>query len=68
VPEPLTAKLWALPVGHSSVNEPPVAVEELATGSGAQILPWPVDNNIDGLLVELDGGAVIWVNELQAET
>src|SRR6266536_2797107 len=26
VPEPLTAKLWALPVGHSSVNEPPVAV------------------------------------------
>lgn len=46
----------------------PIPVEELVTGCGVRILAWDFDNNIDGLVVQQDAGAVIWVNKGQAPT
>jgi Zn-dependent peptidase ImmA (M78 family)/transcriptional regulator with XRE-family HTH domain len=51
----------------AGITDPPIPVEKLAAGCGVQILPWKFPN-IDGLVVELDTGAVIWVNRQQAET
>jgi transcriptional regulator with XRE-family HTH domain len=48
-------------------TKPPVDVKALIAGCGVRILPW-VFENIDGLVIELDSGAVIWVNESQAKT
>ena len=50
----------------AGVVSPPVPIDELV-GSGLRILPWKFDN-IDGLVVELDAGAVIWLNKEQAKT
>jgi IrrE N-terminal-like domain len=44
---------------------PPVRIREVVNGCAVQILPWGFDEHIDGLVVELDGGSVIWVNEAQ---
>jgi transcriptional regulator with XRE-family HTH domain len=46
----------------------PIPIDELVIGCGVRILPWDFDNNIDGLVVQLDAGAVIWVNKGQAKT
>jgi transcriptional regulator with XRE-family HTH domain len=46
---------------------PPIPIEELIAGCGVRILPWKFDN-IDGLVVELGTGAVIWLNDAQAPT
>ena len=46
----------------------PVPVNELVTGCGVQILAWDFDDNIDGLVVQLEAGPVIWVNKGQALT
>jgi Zn-dependent peptidase ImmA (M78 family) len=51
----------------AGVTSPPVPIEDLVMGCGVQVLPWDFQN-IDGVVVELDGGAVIWVNETQAKT
>jgi Zn-dependent peptidase ImmA (M78 family)/DNA-binding XRE family transcriptional regulator len=48
---------------------PPVNIERLISGCGVRILPWTfAGGDIDGLVIELDCGAVIWVNEKQAKT
>jgi transcriptional regulator with XRE-family HTH domain len=51
----------------SNTTSPPVRVDDLVTGCGVRILPWHFEN-IDGLVVELQGGAVIWVQENQPIT
>lgn len=51
----------------AEITHPPIPVEDLAAGCGVQILPWDFPN-IDGLVVELDAGTVIWVNDKQAVT
>ncbi len=51
----------------AGVTGPPIPVETLVAGCGVQILPWEFPD-IDGLVVELDKGTVIWVNRRQAET
>lgn len=51
----------------AEITHPPIPVQELAAGCGVQILPWDFPD-IDGLVVELDAGAVIWVNDQQAVT
>lgn len=45
--------------------QPPIPIHDLVVGCGVRILPWDFQD-IDGLVVELDTGAVIWVNESQA--
>ena len=52
----------------ASILKPPVRIHEVVNGCGVQILPWGFEEHIDGLVVELDGGTVIWVNESQAIT
>lgn len=53
----------------AEVLVPPVPVRDLVIGCGVQILPWPfVETMIDGLVVELEAGSVIWVNDAQAAT
>lgn len=43
------------------IDRAPVPVEDLAAGCGVRVLPWNFED-IDGLVVHLDGGAVIGVN------
>lgn len=53
----------------AGISAPPVPIRDLVNGCGVQILPWQFEGqDIDGLVVELDAGAVIWVNECQAPT
>jgi Zn-dependent peptidase ImmA (M78 family) len=49
----------------ADILAPPVRIREVVNGCGVQILPWGFDEHIDGLVVELDSGTVIWVNEAQ---
>jgi Zn-dependent peptidase ImmA (M78 family)/transcriptional regulator with XRE-family HTH domain len=51
----------------AGVVSPPIPIEELVAGCGVLILPWKF-HDIDGLVVELDTGAVIWLNDSQAPT
>jgi len=51
----------------AGVTAAPVPVERLIAGCGVQILPWKFDN-VDGLVVEQNSGAVICFNKSQAET
>lgn len=51
----------------ADVKEPPIRVEELVAGCGILIHPWNFDD-VDGLMVDLESGPVIWVNETQAPT
>lgn len=51
----------------AGITSPPIPVDELVMGCGVQILPWDFQD-IDGLVVELDAGAVIWVNMRQKKT
>jgi Zn-dependent peptidase ImmA (M78 family)/transcriptional regulator with XRE-family HTH domain len=51
----------------SGISTLPVPMEELVRGCGVQILSWAFED-VDGLIVELSTGPVIWVNHLQAET
>jgi Zn-dependent peptidase ImmA (M78 family) len=43
-----------------------VPVEDLVRDCGARLLAWDFQDDIDGLVLELDTGAVIWVNRTQA--
>jgi len=52
----------------AGVTSLPIRIDEIVFGCGVRILPWDFDNNIDGLVVQLDAGAVIWVNRSQAKT
>ena len=52
----------------AGIVSPPVPVKELVRDSGVQVLPWDFEDNIDGLVLELDTGPVIWVNKHQAPT
>ena len=49
----------------AGVEGPPVDVYGLAAACGAIVLDHPFDDDLSGLLVELDGGAAIGVNERQ---
>lgn len=51
----------------AGVEEPPVDVRGLARSCGAMVLGNPFDDDLSGVLVELDGGAAIGVNERQHE-
>lgn len=51
----------------AGVSKAPVPIDELVRGCGVQILPWTF-NDIDGLIVELETGSVIWVNPNQPQT
>lgn len=51
----------------AGVEEPPVDVYGLAAACGAIVLDHPFDDDLSGLLVELDGGAGIGVNERHPE-
>ena len=51
----------------AGVIGPPVPIERLIAGCGVRILPWKFEN-VDGLVVEQDSGAVIYVNSTQATT
>ena len=51
----------------AGITSHPIPINELVIGCGVQILPWDFED-IDGLVVELDSGAVIWVNKHQAKT
>jgi hypothetical protein len=51
----------------AQIRTPPVPIRDLVNGCGVQILNWGfAEKDIDGLVVELDGAAVIWVNETRA--
>ena len=52
---------------EGGASEPPIDVKALAESCGVLVLPYPFDNDLSGLIVELDGGAAIGVNEDQAE-
>lgn len=45
----------------AGIGKPPVHVETLAEECGVRVLPWKFQN-VDGLVIRLDGGAVIGVN------
>ena len=51
----------------ADVTSPPVPIEDLIAGCGVRVLEWKF-KDIDGLVLELDSGAVIWVNRTQART
>ena len=51
----------------ASIISPPVPVEDLVRDCGVRVLAWDLED-IDGLVIELDTGAVIWVNKEQART
>jgi transcriptional regulator with XRE-family HTH domain len=51
----------------AGITSPPVPIRDLVKGCGVQILAWDFED-IDGLVLELDTGAVIWVNKNQAPT
>lgn len=53
----------------ADISTAPVRIREVVNGCGVQILPWGLEEqHIDGLVVELDGGTVIWVNETSPAT
>jgi transcriptional regulator with XRE-family HTH domain len=51
----------------AGLEEPPIDVYGLARTCGALVLGYPFDDDLSGLLVELDGGAAIGVNSNQHE-
>jgi transcriptional regulator with XRE-family HTH domain len=51
----------------AGIISPPVPVEDLVRDCGVRVLAWDLED-IDGLVIELDTGAVIWVNREQART
>lgn len=51
----------------AGIISPPVPIEDLIEGCGVQVLAWDFQD-IDGLVLELGMGAVIWVNKQQART
>ena len=51
----------------ADVISPPIPIRDLVRDCGVQVLAWDFQD-IDGLVLELDAGAVIWVNESQAPT
>lgn len=51
----------------AAVTTAPVPIEQLIAGCGVRILPWKFEN-VDGLVVEQESGAVICFNSSQAET
>jgi transcriptional regulator with XRE-family HTH domain len=51
----------------AGIVSPPVPVEDLVRDCGVQVLAWDLQD-IDGLVLELETGAVIWVNRDQART
>ena len=51
----------------AGIVSPPVPVEDLVRDCGVQILAWDLQD-IDGLVLELETGPVIWVNGDQART
>lgn len=51
----------------AGIASPPVPVEDLIRDCGVRVLAWDFQD-IDGLVLELDTGAVIWVNREQART
>jgi Zn-dependent peptidase ImmA (M78 family)/DNA-binding XRE family transcriptional regulator len=51
----------------AGIIAPPVPVEDLIEGCGVQVLAWKFQD-IDGVVLELDAGTVIWVNREQALT
>lgn len=51
----------------ADIISPPVPVEDLVRDCGVRVLAWDLED-IDGLVIELDTGAVIWVNREQART
>jgi Zn-dependent peptidase ImmA (M78 family)/DNA-binding XRE family transcriptional regulator len=53
-------------VKGSGASEPPIDVKALAEECGVLVLPYKFDDDLSGLVVELDGGAAIGVNEDQA--
>jgi transcriptional regulator with XRE-family HTH domain len=61
---PLVAALELLKLNGTS--SPPVDVKTLAEACGAIVLSYPFDDDLSGLVVELDGGAAIGVNSGQA--
>jgi transcriptional regulator with XRE-family HTH domain len=50
----------------SGASSPPVDVKALAEACGAMVLSYSFDDDLSGLVVELDGGAAIGVNSSQA--
>jgi Zn-dependent peptidase ImmA (M78 family)/transcriptional regulator with XRE-family HTH domain len=50
----------------AGITAPPVPVEDLVRDCGVRLLAWDFQDGIDGLVLELDTGAVIWVNRTQA--
>jgi transcriptional regulator with XRE-family HTH domain len=61
---PLVAAQELLKLGGTS--SPPVDVKALAEACGAMVLSYSFDDDLSGLVVELDGGAAIGVNSSQA--
>lgn len=51
----------------AGVTSPPIPIHDLVTGCGVQVLEWDFQD-IDGLVVEIQAGAVIWTNDSQAPT
>ena len=52
---------------ESGETTPPIDVKVLAEECGVLVLPFPFEDDLSGLVVEHDGGAVIGVNSEQAE-
>lgn len=48
---------------ESGASEPPIDVKALAKGCGVLVLPYTFEDDLSGLVVELDGGAAIGVNK-----
>jgi len=51
----------------AGITSPPVPVEDLVRDCGVRVLAWDFQD-IDGLVLEIDAGAVIWVNGEHAQT
>lgn len=51
----------------AGMTKPPIPIDKLAHGCGVQILEWQFED-VDGLIVELEAGPVIWVNPNQSES
>ncbi|MEY9861544.1 Zn-dependent peptidase ImmA (M78 family)/transcriptional regulator with XRE-family HTH domain [Catenulispora sp. GAS73] len=51
----------------AGVKDPPVSVRKLVSGCGIVIQDWDF-SDVDGLMVDLEAGPVIWVNDRHSET
>jgi transcriptional regulator with XRE-family HTH domain len=51
----------------AGISQPPIPIEKLVAGCGIIIQPWTFVD-VDGLMVDLESGPVIWVNAQQSET